>query len=273
MRKLPSLPMQMPACDPEGRPQKVLLIGFQDQDNLGLRYLMSTVNASGHQALIMTYRSNPDEILKRIRQDEPDVVGFSLIFQYMAPDFGQVIGALREAGVTGHFTMGGHYASFEPTEILSRIPGLDSVVRFDGEMTLVNILNCLSSGSDWRGLAGIASRTDDGEISVAPLAKVVEDLDILPWPDRESIDYEGHPMPTASILGSRGCPWDCSFCSIRPFYEEQGGPLRRLRAPRAIVDEMIDLHRNRGVPFFYFRTTTSWPAGGRQKNGQWRLLI
>src|SRR5689334_23535453 len=42
--------------------------------------------------------------------------------------------ALREAGVTAHFTMGGHYASFEPTEILRRIPGLDSVVRFEGEI-------------------------------------------------------------------------------------------------------------------------------------------
>jgi len=78
--------MQIPVCDPTGRPQKVLLIGFQDQDNLGLRYLMSTVNASGHEASIMTYRSDPDQILKRIHQDEPDVVGFSLIFQYMAPE-------------------------------------------------------------------------------------------------------------------------------------------------------------------------------------------
>ena len=64
--------------------------------------------------------------------------------------------------------MGGHYASFEPTEILERIPGLDSVVRFDGEMTLVNILNCLSTGSDWRGLPGIAFRKGADEISVGP---------------------------------------------------------------------------------------------------------
>ena len=91
---------------------------------------------------------------------------------------------------------------------------------------------------------------------------MVEDLDILPLPDRQSIDYEGHPMPTASILGSRGCPWDCSFCSIRPFYEEQGGPLRRLRAPRAIVDEMIDLHRRRGVPIFLFQDD-DFLAGGK----------
>ena len=71
----------------------------------------------------MTYRSDPGEILKSINREKPDVVGFSLIFQYMAPDFGQVIEALREAGVTAHFTMGGHYASFEPTEILARISG------------------------------------------------------------------------------------------------------------------------------------------------------
>ena len=271
MRILPSVPVQIPVRDPQGRPQRVLLIGFQDQDNLGLRYLMSAVNASGHQAFIMTYRSDPDQILKRIDRDKPDVVGFSLIFQYMAPDFGQVIGALRNAGVTAHFTMGGHYASFEPTEILKRIPGLDSVVRFDGEMTLVNLLNCLGASSDWRGLAGIAFRNGDDEITVAPLARVVEDLDTLPWPDRESIDYEGHPMPTASLLGSRGCPWDCSFCSIRPFYEEQGGSLRRLRAPKEIVDEMIDLHRNRRVPIFLFQDDDFLAGGRKAKN--WAMEI
>jgi len=191
----------------------------------------------------------------------------------MAPDFGRVIGALRDGGVTAHFTMGGHYASFEPTEILARTPGLDSVVRFDGEMTLVKLLNCLGTGSDWRTLPGIAFRSPDEQVMVAPLARVVEDLDLLPRPDRQSIDYESHPMPTASILGSRGCPWDCSFCSIRPFYEEQGGPLRRLRKPREIVDEMIDLHLNRRVPIFLFQDD-DFLAGGRTQNvGRWRSPI
>ena len=261
MRILPSDAVQVPNADPKTSLQRVLLVGFQDQDNLGLRYLMSAVNASGHQAAITTYASDPQPLLKRIRQERPDVVGFSLIFQYMAPDFGRVIGALRDAGVSGHFTMGGHYASFEPSEILRRTPGLDSVVRFDGEVTLVKLLHCLGSGADWRGLPGIAFRTDH-EVVVAPLARVVEDLDLLPWPDRRSIDYEGHPMPTASVLGSRGCPWDCSFCSIRPFYEEQGGSLRRLRKPKEIVAEMIDLHVQRSVPIFLFQDD-DFLAGGK----------
>ncbi len=271
MRILNSDPVQIPPLGHRGPSQKVLLIGFQDQDNLGLRYLISAVNASGHHASIMTYGSDPEPILKRIRRDQPDVVGFSLIFQYMAPDFGRVIQALRDNGVTAHFTMGGHYASFEPAEILKRTPGLDSVVRFDGEMTLVGLLHCLASGSDWRELPGIAFRADDNAINVGPLAHVVEDLDVLPRPDRQTIDYEDHPMPTASILGSRGCPWDCSFCSIRPFYEEQGGPLRRLRKPQAIVDEMIDLHLGRRVPIFLFQDD-DFLAGG--KNAKvWAMQI
>jgi anaerobic magnesium-protoporphyrin IX monomethyl ester cyclase len=271
LRILNSDPVRLPPFDPQARKQKVLLIGFQDQDNLGLRYLMSAVNSVGHEAEIVTYRSDADAILQSIRHEKPDVVGFSLIFQYMAPDFGRVIQALRDVGITAHFTMGGHYASFEPSEILKRIPGLDSVVRFDGEVTLVKLLNCLGSGADWRSLPGLAFRLSSGEIQTAPLARVVEDLDNLPLPDRRSIDYEGHPMPTASILGSRGCPWDCSFCSIRPFYEEQGGPLRRLRAPRAVVDEMLDLHRNRGVPLFLFQDD-DFLAGGKNAK-RWAMEI
>ncbi len=271
MQILTDAPARIPVIGESGRPQKVLLLGFQDQDNLGLRYLMSAVNASGHEAEIMTYGADPEIILRRIRHEKPDVVGFSLIFQYMAPDFGRVIKALRDGGVTGHFTMGGHYASFEPAEILKQTPGLDSVVRFDGEMTLVKILHCLSAGADWRALPGIAFRADDGQVVVAALAKVVENLDILPRPDRQSIDYEGHPMPTASILGSRGCPWDCSFCSIRPFYESQGGPLRRLRSAREVADEMLDLHVNRKVPIFLFQDD-DFLAGGKNAK-QWAMEI
>jgi anaerobic magnesium-protoporphyrin IX monomethyl ester cyclase len=276
VRILTSEPLHLPALDPQARRQKVLLIGFQDQDNLGLRYLMSAVNTAGHVAEIMTYRSDPQAILERIHHENPDVVGFSLIFQYMAPDFGRVIQALRDAGVTAHFTMGGHYASFEPAEILRRIPGLDSVVRFDGEVTLINILNCLGlksagKGTDYRSLPGIAFREDNGVVKVAPLAKVVENLDNIPPPDRRTIDYEGHPMPTASILASRGCPWDCSFCSIRPFYEEQGGPLRRLRSPEAVVEEMLDLHENRSVPIFLFQDD-DFLAGGKNAK-RWAMEI
>jgi radical SAM superfamily enzyme YgiQ (UPF0313 family) len=256
---------------PAGEPQRALLVGFQDQDNLGLRYLMSAANAAGHQATVVTYQSDPEPLLARIRELDPALVGFSLIFQYMAPDFGRVVAALRSAGVSAHITMGGHYPSFDYAEVLERIPGLDSVVRYEGEITLCEILNCLASGRDWRALDGIAYRLDDGHVHSNRLRASVEDLDRLPLPDRSSIAYEDHPFPTASILGSRGCPWNCSFCSIRPFYEDQGGALRRLRRPARVVDEMADLFEGRGVSTFLFQDDDFLAFGPRARD--WAIAI
>jgi radical SAM superfamily enzyme YgiQ (UPF0313 family) len=255
----------------DGAPQKALLIGFQDQDNLGLRYLMSAANAAGHQAAVVTYQSDPEPLLSRIREMNPSLVGFSLIFQYMAPDFARVIAALRSAGVDAHITMGGHYPSFDYAEVLSGMPGLDSVVRYEGEITLCEILNRLAAGRDWRDLDGLAYRLGDGRIHSNRLRASVEDLDRLPLPDRSSIAYEDHPFPTASILGSRGCPWNCSFCSIRPFYEDQGGALRRLRRPSSIVDEMADLFERRGVSTFLFQDDDFLAFGPRARD--WAVAI
>jgi radical SAM superfamily enzyme YgiQ (UPF0313 family) len=232
--------------------QDVLLVGYEDRDNLGLRYLLSSLRGAGYRGEIVRYRSDPQQILRMAQQERPLVIGFSLIFQYMAPDFARVIEALRSAKVTAHITMGGHYPSFDPEEVLQRIPGIDTVVRYEGEATLIELVSRLLEERDWRDIDGIAFRRD-GEVVINPLRPAIKDLDTLPVPDRQSYDYESEALPTAAILGSRGCPWDCTFCSIRPFYEAQGGALRRFRKPEAVVQEMADLYSERGVSLFLFQ--------------------
>jgi anaerobic magnesium-protoporphyrin IX monomethyl ester cyclase len=242
----------------------VLLIGFQDQDNLGLRYLLSSVRQAGFSGRIETYSADPDHIVALAERLKPDVIGFSLIFQYMSPAFARVIDALRAAGCRSHITIGGHYPSFDAEEVLRRIPGADSVVRFEGERTLVELMQKLSRGEDWRGVAGIAHSQGD-EVVLNPLRPVLDDLDLLPRPDRADIDYRSQELPMASVLGSRGCPWDCSFCSIRPFYEAQGGKLRRLRSPAAVVEEMRQLHFEQGAEMFLFQDDDFMATGRRAR--------
>lgn len=253
------------------RRASVVLVGFQDQDNLGLRYLMSSVQKAGFGAQIVTYQSNPAPLVDLVLRERPEVIGFSLIFQYMAPDFSRVIEALRDAGIVAHITMGGHYPSFDYAEVLRRMSGLDSVVRFEGEPTLVELMQRIGAGEDWRTIKGIAYRSEGGEAFATPLRPSVADLDTLPWPYRDDIDYQAHQLPTASVLGSRGCPWDCSFCSIRPFYEAQEGPLRRLRRPEAVVDEMCVVRRERNVPVFLFQDDDFLAGGTRAR--QWACDI
>ncbi len=244
---------------------RVLFVGFQDQDNLGLRYLMAAASQAGHEVGIETFSSDPRQLVQRVQEWRPEVIGLSLIFQYMTPRFGAVVEALRSAGTTAHITLGGHYPSFDPAAVLNGIPGADSVVRFEGEATLVELLDCLAAGREWRGIQGIAHRLDDGAVKTNPLRPQVMDLDTLPCPVRDDIRYEQADQATAAILGSRGCPWNCEFCSIRPFYEAQEGQLRRLRRPAAVLDEMRALYHERGVALFLFQDDDFLATGSRAR--------
>jgi len=241
------------------RSRRVLLVGYEDQDNLGIRYLSSRLLADGHETRIVAFGNDPGPLLATIEEWEPDVVGFSLIFQYMVPEFGAVIRALRGAGVDAHFTIGGHYASFSPEELLRQIPELDSVVRFEGEETLAEVVATLDTGA-WRDVDGIAW-LDGGAAVVNPPRLGGSPIDELPEPDRRDVDYRAQDLPTASVLASRGCPWKCSFCSIITFYEANGTKGRRRRDPLKVVDELEGLVRGRGVRLVLFQDD-DFLAGG-----------
>ncbi|HUR82169.1 MAG TPA: radical SAM protein [Thermoanaerobaculia bacterium] len=249
---------------------RILLVGFQDQDNLGLRYLSSSLRAAGHDTRIESFGAGADPLVRAAADYSPDIVGFSMIFQFMAPDFAQVITGLRASGCNAHFTMGGHYASFSPETILQLIPELDSVVRFEGELPLVDIANAIAAGSEWREIPGIAWRDGDAVRLTAPRQDKI-DLDAIPWPDRSDIRYEQQQMPIASVLASRGCPWKCSFCSIITFYEGNGTKGRRRRNPKLVVDELEYLVNERGVRLVLFQDD-DFLSGGKDAR-DWALTV
>ena len=242
-------------------PGRVLLVGFEDQDNLGLRYLSSRLRQAGHEPLLTTVAGGSARVLGAVREFRPHVVGFSLIFQYLLPEFAGMLRELRAADVRCHFTMGGHFPSFRPDTVLEAIPELDSVVLFEGEETLVELVERIVRGGAWQETAGIAYREPSG-VRRSPMRPGRKDLDELPWPDRDDIRYDRQRLPTASMLGGRGCPWVCSFCSIITFYEANGTKGRRRRAPAKVVDEMEYLCRERGVRIVLWQDD-DFLAGGR----------
>src|ERR1700735_4913917 len=134
----------------------VVLIGFQEQENLGLGYLAAALRREGRAVTIVDFQEDHKTILDIIRREQPIVVGFSLIFQFYVHRFGELIRYLRAHGVDCHFTIGGHFPSLSYRHTLELIPELDSVVRFEGEATLVELVDTIGGGGDWRHLLGIA---------------------------------------------------------------------------------------------------------------------
>ena len=230
-----------------------MLIGFQNQGNLGLGYLAAVLRRSDYDVQVVDIEQDPDEIVRIARELNPVLIGFSLIFQFYIDRYEALLYLLRENGLDCHFTMGGHFPSLSYEQTLELVPELDSVVRFEGEATLLELVEAVSSGQEWREIHGIAYRDDAGEVIVTRPRALLENLDELPYPDRE---YEPESVLGRSILpilASRGCARTCSFCSIHTFYRAAPGRIVRTRKPAEVVREMEMLHEERGTTIFLFQ--------------------
>jgi radical SAM superfamily enzyme YgiQ (UPF0313 family) len=230
----------------------VILVGFQNQGNLGIGYLAATLRQHGYRVRVFDFETDPEEILAAAKSLRPITMGFSLIFQFYIHRFRALMNLLRKNGIDCHFTMGGHFPSLSYQQTLDLVPELDSVARFEGELTLLELVDCLGREEEWRRIDGLAYRRGEAFIS-NPLRKLVDDLDQFPHPDRDfkPMMTLGHPI--IPLLASRGCARTCSFCSIQTFYRAAPGKIVRTRNPRKVVEEMDELYKERGATIFLFQ--------------------
>ena len=248
-----------------GETAKIALIGYQDQGNLGMGYLSAVLQRRGHSVLMIDVRDGAEKIAERLLTQQPLVVGFSLIFQVFLPQFRKLARRLRAAGINSHFTIGGHFASLCPDEVLKHFPELDSVVRFEGEDTLVDLVDRLLSNREWRETPGLAFLRD-GQMAESEPRALVEDLDSLPYPYRPFEPEQIGGFPTLPLLASRGCARRCSFCSIHTFYRTAPGKVVRVRKPVKVVEEMLHLLQEHSVRIILFQDDDFpiWGPAGRR---------
>jgi radical SAM superfamily enzyme YgiQ (UPF0313 family) len=232
----------------------VLLVGAELEENLALRYLAASLDAKGHRTSFATFDRASDTagVLAAVRRDPPDVVGMSMTFQFRAKEFGALAGSLRDAGYGGHVTVGGHFPTFAYREVLEAFPGIDTVVRHEGEETLPALCETLARGEALTGVTGVAFRGPSGEVICNAARPLIADLDGLPFPKRIGEPQTHLGIPAAFLVGSRGCYGHCTFCCIHAYLKSAGGPAYRVRSPANLADEMAELRRTRGARMFVF---------------------
>jgi anaerobic magnesium-protoporphyrin IX monomethyl ester cyclase len=229
----------------------VIFIAYKGYDNLGIGYMQSVLSKSGYKSKVLDLSGNKNTILKRIKDLNPPIVGFSVIFEENLENYCDLVSFLRRGGITCHFTAGGHYASLKYGELFEYIPGLDSIVRFEGEYTLLELANNIYNGSEWRNIDGLAYR-DKGGIIVNKLRPFENDLDKFPFPVRQPLKPFAMGRKFATLIAGRGCIHNCSFCNSRKFYEGPQGALKRLRSPENVAEEMLFLYNKKKCRIFLF---------------------
>ncbi len=239
-----------------------LLVGAEELENLSTRYLAAVLRQHGYTVELAAF-STPDEAASVLRQAEhspPRLIGLSVIFQYRAPEFLTLAHALRQRLPQAHITAGGHFPTFAARELLRDFGALDSVVRGEGELTLLELMQKLDQPAAWDEIAGLSFRRN-GQVIENPPRPLIADLDSLPFPARDTPPQHHLGVGYSPIVASRGCYRDCAFCSIRSFYGASQGKLQRFRSIPNVVDEMESLYRRFGVRFFVFNDDEWFPPG------------
>jgi anaerobic magnesium-protoporphyrin IX monomethyl ester cyclase len=241
----------------------VLLVGAEEFENLSTRYLAAVMRKHGYSVEIAPFstQEDKDNVVSRARAFEPRLIGLSVIFQYRAPEFLALAAELDRDLPGSHITCGGHFPSFTAPELLRDAPALDSVVRGEGEFTLLDLVTKLDSPSEWDKVLGLTFRRDN-RIVGTPSRPLIEDLDSLPFAARDTGPQYHNGLGLSPIVGSRGCYRDCAFCSIRAFYGSSQGRPQRFRSVPNLVDEMEVLYHRSGVRFFVFNDD-EWFAPGK----------
>jgi len=207
---------------------------FLRLEPLGLELVASAARRAGHDiALIDLQVESHGAFFGWLKRWRPDVILFSCNYLANIPEIVDLAKAARTRLPRAVICVGGHSASFVADALIAHGDGaIDAVVRGEGEAAVPPLLAAIEAGGDLAGVPGVVTATGMG-----PAPGFVHSLDDL-LPARDLLRHRrkyflGVLDPCASIEFSRGCPWDCSFCSAWTFY---GRSYRLVSAERVVED-------------------------------------
>jgi radical SAM superfamily enzyme YgiQ (UPF0313 family) len=177
-----------------------------------------------------------------IAQTRPDLVGMT-VFTPFVPEIARAASVAREAVPGATIVLGGPHATFTSEETFQTMPEVDLIVRGEGDQIIVDLARALEAGDGLEDVPGISYRRN-GDV-VENTAPPPLDPALLPNPAFHLMPMERYHFaslggPFATVVASRGCPFQCTFCSEWPFW---GGGWRR-HDPEKVV-EQIDVLVNR----------------------------
>lgn len=193
---------------------------FLRLEPLGVELVAAAVRKAGHDVELMDLQVDKHADFYRVIDEwRPDAVLFGMNYLANVPEVIDLCKSVKRRLPRTLTCVGGHSASFTANEMLEHAKGdIDCVVRGEGEEAAPRVLEA------WRDDPKSLHRLDgvvtlDGE---GPPPKLIHSVDDL-RPARDLLRHRnkyflGVLDPAASVEFSRGCPWDCSFCSAWTFY-------------------------------------------------------
>lgn len=250
-------------------------VGADVSQPLGLAYVAASVRAAGYPVYILDaaaegwkniksfddrrdyngldFEKIREEVIKR----HPKVVGITNNFTVQKDAALKVAAMIKEVDKDIVVMVGGSHVTIRPQESALN-PNIDFAIVGEGELTTVELLNKIQNGAlpeELKKVRGLAFR-DNGQVYISEPRPLNRNLDDLPLPARDLLPMDIYfeaskskranrdmDKPWATVITSRGCPFNCIFCSIHLIM----GRVWRFRSPENVIKELKQLVEVYGV--------------------------
>jgi len=224
--------------------------------SLGIGYVAASLEKNGYEVKIIdSYAEHYDNsiTIKKILEENPSAVGITSITQNRFNAI-EIIRELKKERKNLFIFVGGRHFHHTYRSALFSIPEIDVIVRGEGEITIVELLDNYFNKGDFSKVLGIAYRKDREIINTLerPLIKNLDEIPIHAWHlfdlSKYNATLEGeYKTRSIGVISSRGCPNQCTFCANASFWNTL-----RLRSPKNFIDEVEFLYKNYGYQAFDF---------------------
>lgn len=227
--------------------------------SLGIGYMAAVLEKNSidcdvldSSALELTYDEIGEEILER----NPDIVSISAL----TPTIGAALDTadkIKQIKPDTVVVLGGYHPTFEFSNVLKE-DSVDVVIRGEGEYTMLDLVQTIDNGGDLKDVQGLAFYDAvDGSLIVTEDRPIIKDLDDLPFPAFHLFPMDKYKIlnistNVATIITTRGCPMQCSFCSSAALH---GRYLRR-RSYTNVVDEIEQRLKEQNIDTIAFMDDT-----------------
>lgn len=220
-----------------------------------------------------------DVVEEEIKKRQPSLVGITCLFTTQMENVIKTAEIIKRLNKEIIIVVGGSHATVRPEDFLTKTETIDIVCRGEGEYTMLDIAESLRDRKSFNDIDGTAVR-DGIKIKINRQRPYTNDLDTLPFPSYHLINIEsyfslnkkgfsGRPAwfydgfeRAVSLITSRGCPFNCVFCSIH------GHMGRKWRGHSAeyVLRHIEFLTTTYSVKHIHFEDDNLTLDGGRFKN-------
>jgi len=242
-----------------------ILFFYRGAESFGIEQISAVLKEAGHKTELVfdpgfddtLYFKSPlfkllnvkDKILSQARSFSPDLIAFSSttnLYPYV-----KEIAYLLKKELKVPTIIGGIHATVLPDYVLKE-NSFDIVCVGEGEYAMLELADRMQNGRDFLDIENLWFK-HNGKFIRNPERPLIEDLDNLPFPDKDMFYNKGAFYKSVQLMISRGCLYRCSFCVNSFYFNRYGVNTLRRRSPDNIMKELKIYKEKYGPKFINFQ--------------------